>query len=287
MTTIPGPIPYTLRVGVTGHRDLPDPAGVEQAVAALLHHIQTTLESAAERPRGRCGPRRTLVQRLDAVLTRCARLVWWTLPLGRRRIPAARRTPIEWVAISPLARGADRIVARAILTRPGARLQVIAPLPLDDYRTDFATPEDLAEFEALLSEDPSPTLPEQKNGVERRSERYLKAGYKVADACEILVAVWDGQPTSGHGGTADIVKYAADQGRVVLWIDSNNPAHPPRQIVAAGSDATTKPADQVNGLVYRPMPATADRLLRNFHRLTAYNRDAAFSASEYRDGPAA
>ena len=282
MITTPGPIPYTFRVGVTGHRDLLDPAGVEQAVAALLHHIQTTLESAAARPRGRCGPRRTSTQRLDAVLTRCAQLVWWTLPLGRRSISAERRTPIEWVAISSLARGADRIVARATLARPGARLQVIAPLPLDDYRTDSTTPEDLAEFEALLSRDPSPTLPEPKdsNGVERRSERYLKAGYKVVDACEIRVAVWDGQPAHGHGGTAEIVTYAANQGRVVLWIDSNAPARRPRQIVAAGAEAS-KSLDSGNGLVFGPMPVTADRLSRNFHRLAAYNRDAGFSPRDY------
>jgi hypothetical protein len=277
VTTIPRPISYTLRVGVTGHRDLPDRAGVERAVAALLHHIQTTLESAAEQPRGRCGPHRTFLQRLDAALTRCARLIWWTLPLGRRQVPADRRTPIEWVVISPLARGADRIVAREILTRPGARLQVIAPLPLDDYRTDFATPEDRAEFEALLCKDPSPTLPDDADGD--RGEHYLRAGYTVADACEILVAIWDGRPAAGRGGTADVVKYAADQGRVVLWIDANHPDNPPRQIVAAGADAATKPAGHGNGLAYRRMPATADRLSRNFHRLAAYNRDAAFSAS--------
>ena len=58
--------------------------------------------------------------------------------------------PIEWVVISPLAKGADRIVARSILKKENAHLKVIMPFPIDEYRNDFTDPKDLQEFDALL-----------------------------------------------------------------------------------------------------------------------------------------
>jgi len=48
-------IPYELRIGVTGHRNLPDPAAVARAVERLLDALRQTLETAAESPRGECG----------------------------------------------------------------------------------------------------------------------------------------------------------------------------------------------------------------------------------------
>ena len=43
----------------------------------------------------------------------------------------------------------------------------------------------------------------------------------VADRCDLLIAVWDGQPAQGLGGTGDVVRYAREIGREVLvvWPD--------------------------------------------------------------------
>jgi hypothetical protein len=49
----------------------------------------------------------------------------------------------------------------------------------------------------------------------------MAAGAIVADRCERLIAVWDGRPALGLGGTGDVVRYAQGIGRdvVVVWPD--------------------------------------------------------------------
>jgi len=48
---------------------------------------------------------------------------------------------------------------------------------------------------------------------------YLAASQYLIDRCDLLVAVWDGSPPTGSGGTADAVAYAREQGRstVRVW----------------------------------------------------------------------
>jgi hypothetical protein len=36
----------------------------------------------------------------------------------------------------------------------------------------------------------------------------------------VLIALWDGQPSRGKGGTAEIVAYARQRGIPVVWIDA-------------------------------------------------------------------
>jgi hypothetical protein len=55
-----------------------------------------------------------------------------------------------------------------------------------------------------------------------RLDAYRRVGHYVVDHCDLLIAIWDGQPARGRGGTADIVQYALDRHRRVLrvWQDS-------------------------------------------------------------------
>ena len=41
-------------------------------------------------------------------------------------------------------------------------------------------------------------------------------GRYVVDHCDVLIALWDGMPSSGQGGTAEIVSYAKEQCRPVV-----------------------------------------------------------------------
>jgi hypothetical protein len=199
----PGPLPYYLRVGVTGHRTIADVAAVDRALRALLTSIAATLNAAS--------------------------------------------APLEWTIVSPLARGADQIVAAAVLDRPGARLRVVTPLPLEDYRTDFDRPEDLAAFEALLARAESvhqgspPVVPDAGT----RNRAYLTAGERVVDASEIVICIWDGQPARGAGGTADIVAYALERDRMVLWIKVDDPDRGARRLTSVSpltaEDVPTQP----------------------------------------------
>jgi hypothetical protein len=40
----------------------------------------------------------------------------------------------------------------------------------------------------------------------------MDAGRVVVDRSSVLVAAWDGQPSRGLGGTADVVAYARERG---------------------------------------------------------------------------
>jgi hypothetical protein len=299
----PGPFPYELRIGVTGHRDLPDPGSVTVAVDRLLEGIKQTLESACEFPRGACGSPKKHVHKILDLLAQGLR---FALPRTAPHVPAERRTPITWTVVSPLARGADRIVANAVLKLGNARLQVVTPFAVDDYRRDFKDPQDRAEFEELLKRDASITelpgdygqhdekdTPEQAE-VKRtlRDVGYLKVGECVVDACEIVIAVWNGKPAapsaggaSGNVGTRATVAYALERGRVVLWIDSEKPSNPPGMLLKISDDhkCRTLPTTS-SGVPYQPVPRTAKKLSSSFHQLAAYNRDSAFCPNDFEIG---
>lgn len=132
----------------------------------------------------------------------------------------------SFTVFSPLAVGADRIVARQLLKREGAKLIAVLPMAKDDYINDFgpsddhhATAENPAdakniyrgaelrqEFNHWLSFNatevivmpPAPT----------RDEAYQSAGNYIADHSDVLIALWDGQGAQGTGGTGEIVDRA-------------------------------------------------------------------------------
>ncbi|MBA7569052.1 hypothetical protein ES708_10789 [subsurface metagenome] len=50
-------------------------------------------------------------------------------------------------------------------------------------------------------------------------DAYLAAGKRVVDLADVMIAVWNGQPAKGKGGTADIVAYAAANGVPVVLVN--------------------------------------------------------------------
>lgn len=122
--------------------------------------------------------------------------------------------------ISPIAEGADRLVARVVLKDPGAQLHVVLPFPEDDYMNDFGTPGSKEEFERLLRRaDEVVTLP--PSGT--RNDGYERVGLYVLDNCDVLIAIWDGEPSRGRGGTAEIVEKARERGMPLFWIHTKQP----------------------------------------------------------------
>ena len=116
--------------------------------------------------------------------------------------------------ISSLAEGADRAIAERVLELPGASLEVVLPMHADDYSRDFESNESRRHFARLIATatrvdvvaadgDGGPS-----DGL--REGRYERAGHEVVDRCDVLIAVWDGTPARGRGGTADIIQYALD-----------------------------------------------------------------------------
>ena len=194
-------IPYRIRIGVTGHRRLDDPAAMQALVKKAIDAEVEALFPEESR------------QKIE-------------------RVRRAGTTAILFSVLSPLAEGADRVVARAVLDYPDACLDAVLPLALEDYLEDFATEESRAEFEELLDRCKKPVLlrtrriQDERHGpdgqAEFRRDAYANAGRYVVDHCDVLIAVWDGQPSRGRGGTAEIVQYAKKQNRPILrvWEDS-------------------------------------------------------------------
>jgi hypothetical protein len=117
-------------------------------------------------------------------------------------------------AYSALAVGADQLFAQAAL---GLGLPLVGVVPFEDYPLDFQGA-DRDTYEAILAR----CVRVHQLPNKRRSEKaYFDAGKWVANQVDYLVAVWNGLPAAGLGGTGDVVAYAEKKKRTVLRI---NPA---------------------------------------------------------------
>ena len=91
-----------------------------------------------------------------------------------------------------------------------------AIIPFAGYELKFAEGQDREEYQRLLTQ--AADVEVLQSPASNR-EAYLKAGKQVVNRSEILLAVWDGRPAAGLGGTADVVSYARQCGRQVIHID--------------------------------------------------------------------
>lgn len=119
------------------------------------------------------------------------------------------------LVLSPLAQGADRVVAKRLLRHQGTKLNAILPMPIEKYLTDFPSDESRIEFHHLLDQaEEIIELPHRTS----RDEAYAAVGKYILDHCDLLVAIWDGQVAKGKGGTGEIVGIARKQGLPIAWI---------------------------------------------------------------------
>jgi hypothetical protein len=157
--------------------------------------------------------------------------------------------------VSPLAEGADRLVAQAALAE-GFELIVPMPFAQAEYEKDFAGSESLAEFRGLLTQASSRIELDGGRGAQEAAS-YEAVGRLVVRNCDLLIALWDGEPGKGRGGTADIVRFAASGGPPVWWLRLGE-TMPPRWVAEAAD------------LALKGEPAAADpwASLKEYVRLT-------------------
>ena len=130
-------------------------------------------------------------------------------------------TPVGLTVVSALAEGPEQIAAQRALARIGARLEVVLPLPVDDYLEDFASDTSKNQFYALLGR---ATDIRHVLGIFSRSEAYERAGREIVDRCDVLLAIWDGSASRRDGGPTDIISYASVCRVPVLgvWIERSD-----------------------------------------------------------------
>ena len=179
-----------LRVGITGSRNLAnaDHARLEAATGSVLDDIAKAVhESASDRSIGK------FYSDAKPILT----------------------------LISPLAEGADRLVASLAIER---KWRLAAPLPFArmEYERDFT--DTLKEFCSLLEVAMTDGQLIELDGMRQREQQaYHEVGRFVLHHSDILIAIWDGGPPAKVGGTAQIASEARALGIPIIWINSAPP----------------------------------------------------------------
>jgi hypothetical protein len=214
--------PLPLVIGVTGHRDLR-----REDIKTLTAEIEKIFDRLEDEYANPCS-----------FVERNLRRFWpegaeW-LKLKDKRRKRAGVTPM--IVLSALAEGADQLVAQVAYDRG---LQVIAPLPLPAkaYRQDFEReaiePDAARKFDTWMKRaagdgqgdgerdaGPKPrvqtwfvglagdnTLEKAREPGEPRNLQYRHVGQFIARHCDVLIALWDGEPSDAKGGTAEIANY--------------------------------------------------------------------------------
>lgn len=116
------------------------------------------------------------------------------------------------IGLSCIADGADTLFARAILDH-GGTLHVI--VPAHRYR-DGLPQEHHPTYDALIAEAAEII---ELDHVESNPNAHMDASLRMLADTDELVAVWDGQPARGPGGTADVVDAARSRGIpvTIVW----------------------------------------------------------------------
>lgn len=209
--------PLILRVGVTGHRPdpkkgrpLPDVARLRETVREILKHISEAVHGVAE-----------------------AHGNVFNLTGGNQEHPGYLRV------VSALAEGADQWIADEALAL-GYDLQCPLPFAREEYEKDFEDPAAQTEYLRLLSR--ASTVLELDGKVESddqgarkpSSAAYEAVGRAVLNQTDLLMAIWDGKPEQGRGGTGAVVTEALQRGIPVVWVawpDSLVPPSPEWRIL--------------------------------------------------------
>lgn len=162
----------------------------------------------------------------------------------------------SFLAQSALAEGADRIFAEAALAQ-GFALRALLPFRNDDYLTTFDEKSATSSYRRLLAK--AATVTELPGSLEEEKAAYEAVGRRIAETSDVLVAVWDGQPSQGRGGTPEIIEYAVGRGTPVVWVDAAS-ARPPVLLIA--SEAGRPRAISLGSLSVRTEPLTERTLAR-------------------------
>lgn len=251
----PPRLPFALTVGVTGHRLEAIPAGQ------------------------RDGVRRRIGEALERIEAE-------SVALHRRELELFAPDPPVFTLVSPLAEGADQMAAEAGLAR-GWQLQAVLPFDREAYVADFNDYDSRARFHQLV-ETATCTL-ELPGDPRDPLEAYVMAGRGTVAHCDILIAVWDGLPPRGRGGTGEIVELAIQRGTAIIHLAVDPSAETrilwsafdPNVITRTGHDVHVhRPFDQehVSLLLAAMLALPPDPRERRFHAQFSRERQRRFRA---------
>jgi hypothetical protein len=177
--------------------------------------------------------------------------------------------------VSPIADGADQIAAEVALEL-GWELQAILPFTRDHYRTSLADHGARERFDALIGR---AAITLELPGEEHSEiDAYVMTGRATVAHCDILIAVWDGRPPKGRGGTGEVVQRAITRGTAIahLPVDLDKPdrllwsAFDPTVVTIADDPGAERPVDRpgvddlLRGLLMPPPDEQEHQFYRKF-----------------------
>lgn len=130
---------------------------------------------------------------------------------------------VSLMLVCGLAEGADRHVARLALDA-GYGLHAVLPFDREAYARDFPSAASRREFDALLRRAQHVTELPGRHGFS--AQAYHRAGQALLDRSDLLIALWDGHPAQGRGGTAEVVDAACRRRMPVVHVSTDLRAAP-------------------------------------------------------------
>jgi|tagenome__1003787_1003787.scaffolds.fasta_scaffold20824189_2 hypothetical protein len=171
-----------LTIGITGHRAIAADPIVTKAVEAAIIKVFRTLANGSTP--------------------------------SKAANPSSTSTRFRLKVISMLAEGADLVGMQAALDC-GAELMGVLPFDEQSYREGFAGGPSRAVFDNVLSKLSSIVV---LGGIVGDDASYELANSEILDRSDVVIAVWDGDPARGPGGTGDVVHDALERGLPVVVI---------------------------------------------------------------------
>lgn len=124
------------------------------------------------------------------------------------------------IGYSSLAIGADQLFVRTLID---FKINYGVIIPCRQYSKTFKSEFDRKEYSFLLEKAYKALTLDYDEPSE---DAFYQAGIKIIELSDTLLAVWDGKPARGLGGTGDIVRHAKDAYKKVFHINPiNQTAH--------------------------------------------------------------
>lgn len=179
--------------------------------------------------------------------------------------------------VSPLADGADQTAAEVALDL-GFELQAVLPFDRETYRASLNGSGSAARFDKLLAA--ASCVLELPGKADQKLDAFIMTGRATVAHCDMLLAIWDGLPPRGRGGTGEIVQLALTRGTPVLHVPVSPDADvrlmwsafDPAVLTVADEQTAQRPADPANlklllaAMLLPPPDADEQGFLRVFEK---------------------
>jgi hypothetical protein len=119
------------------------------------------------------------------------------------------------VLLSALAEGAGRIALEPWFASPTTPLVALLPKPRAAYEAELESEQAREDFSRLIdrAQEVRVVAPDA-----RGDDASATIGSALVSLADVLVAVWDGQPARGPGGTGAVVAHARDRRLPLAWV---------------------------------------------------------------------